>query len=409
MRQAYKLLRIRLIAFAFASLLFSVSVVGQEQPAIQDSLWEEGFEDIQTIVKGDTLYLSIEDRAHRGTFRGAVAALRLINESQPDVQYVEMLLTDYKMPQLIVHALRREGTWDVSVDRQMEQAQKVLKGVKPRASSTGRIDITVFPMISLVNNKLDHLFDYCISIAPAFATTLWKGSRVTLQPIFPILNNLDPDETQRYIQIGQANLSQQILSTSRWHASAAIGFFHAERAGLQAKVTFHVLRNLDLSINAGYTYGVNYTKQKGFGFIRDSQRLNFMAHASYYEPRTQLQIELLGGRFLYGDYGGRLDVTRHFGEFAIGVYGILTGGEYNAGFHFAIPMSGKRQRRKAFVRLRLPEYYAVEYSMQSFFKYWEEKMGQNFVTQPDQNRAAHHWEPAFVETYIRKMLNGTIK
>lgn len=409
MRQAYKLLRIRLIAFAFASLLFSVSVVGQEQPAIQDSLWEEGFEDIQTIVKGDTLYLSIEDRAHRGTFRGAVAALRLINESQPDVQYVEMLLTDYKMPQLIVHALRREGTWDVSVDRQMEQAQKVLKGVKPRASSTGRIDITVFPMISLVNNKLDHLFDYCISIAPAFATTLWKGSRVTLQPIFPILNNLDPDETQRYIQIGQANLSQQILSTSRWHASAAIGFFHAERAGLQAKVTFHVLRNLDLSIDAGYTYGVNYTKQKGFGFIRDSQRLNFMAHASYYEPRTQLQIELLGGRFLYGDYGGRLDVTRHFGEFAIGVYGILTGGEYNAGFHFAIPMSGKRQRRKAFVRLRLPEYYAVEYSMQSFFKYWEEKMGQNFVTQPDQNRAAHHWEPAFVETYIRKMLNGTIK
>ena len=409
MSQAYKRLKMKHFIITFACLLFSLPMGAQPMPNVQDALWEEGFEDIQTIATGDTLYLSIEDRAHRGTFRGAVAALRQISESQPDVQHVEMLLTDYKMPQLIVHALRREGTWDVSVDRQMEQAQKMLKGVKSQASSTGKIDITVFPMVSLVNNKLDHLFDYCVCIAPAFATTLWKGARVTLQPIFPILHNLDEDETGRYIQIGQANLSQQILSTSRWYASAAIGFFHAERAGLQAQVTFHALRNLDFSIDAGYTYNVNYTKQKGFGFIRHSQRLNFMAHASYYEPRTQLQIELRGGRFLYGDYGGRLDVTRHFGEFAIGVYGILTGGEYNAGFHFAIPMSGKRQRRKAFVRLRLPEYYAVEYSMQSFFKYWEEKMGQDFVTQPDQNRAAHHWEPAFVETYIRKMLNGTIQ
>jgi len=385
------------------------SVEGLQSDSIVQTLKAEGFEDIQALQDSDTLYLSIEDRAHRGTFRGAVAAIKQVTEKHPDVQRVEMLLTDYKMPQLIVHAFKREGTWDISVDRQMEHARQMLRDVKPQVASTGRIDITVFPIISLVNNKLDHLFDYCIRIAPAFAATLWKGARLTLQPVFPILHNLDEDETGRYIQIGQANLSQQILSTSRWQISAAAGFFHPERAGAQAKVTFHAMRNLDIFIDAGYTYGFNYSKQKGLGFIRGSQQFNFMAHANYYEPHTKLEIELQGGRFLYGDYGGRLDVTRHFGEYAIGVYGILTGGEYNAGFHFAIPMGGKRQKRSAFVRLRLPEYYGLEYSMQSFFKYWEENMGQSFATQPDQNRASHYWEPAYVEEYIRKMLNGNFK
>lgn len=399
---------VRHIICLFMLVIVSLSARAQDTKIVT-VLKTEGFEDIRAKTIADTLYLAIEDRAHRGTFRGAVAAIRQVTEACPEIQNFEIVLTDYKMPQLIVHAFKREGTWDVSVDRQMKQALEELSDVKPQATSTGKIDITVFPMISLVNNKLDHLFDYCVSIAPAFAATLWPGARLTLQPVFPILYQLDQYDTKRYIQIGNTNLSQQILSTKHWYISAAVGFFHAERAGLQAKVTFHAIRNLDITLDAGYTYGFNNSWKNGLGFIRESQQLNFMAHASYYEPHTRLQIELQGGRFLYGDYGGRLDVTRHFGEYAIGVYGILTGGEYNFGFHFAIPMGGKRQRRNAFVRLRLPEYYGLEYSYQAYFKYWEEKMGRSYTTQPDQNRASHHWEPAFVEEYVRKMLNDKFK
>ena len=134
-----------------------------------------------------------------------------------------------------------------------------------------------------------------------------------------------------------------------------------------------------------------------------------MAKADYYEHHSKLQLELQAGRFLYGDYGGRFDVTRHFSEYAIGVYAILTGGEHNFGFHFAIPMGGKRQRRNGFVRVRLPEYFNLEYSMQSYFKYWQEKMGRRYSTQPDENRSAHYWEPKFVEQYVSRILNGTFK
>lgn len=401
----------RIIGICACIVVSNMTLQAQGIKEIDTLLAQEGFEDIQTQMVADTLYAAIEDHTFRGTFRGAATAIRKVNEAHPEVENFELVLTDYKMPQLIVHASKRGGQWNVSVDRQMKKALQKLQGVKPQAASTGKIDITFFPQISWINNKMDHVFDYNVRIAPAIAMTLWKGARLTFQPIIPLFNNLmDYDETpERYLQLGNTNLSQQIFSTERWKATAAIGFFHAGRAGLHADVTFHALRNLDLYVEGGYTWEFNYTEAKGFGPTDDSQKLHFMAHASYYEPWSKLQVEVQGGRFTYGDYGGRMDVTRHFGEYAIGIYGILTEGEYNAGFHFAIPFGGKRQKRDSYVRVRLPEYFPWTYSYQAYYKYWEENMGHSYVTQPDQNHAAHYWEPAFVEEYIERTLNGTFQ
>ena len=392
-----------------AMLSFLFTSRAQNAVQIQTLLTDEGIEDIRMYIAGDTVYLSFEDHAYRGTFRGAATALQKIAQAYPEIAHFELLLTDYQQPQIAIHATRQAGIWNVIADRQMSKCLNRLHNIKAEARSTGKIDITVFPKVSLINNKLDHLFDYSVSIAPAIAATLWKGGRLTLQPIFPIINNLEEQETNRYIQIGTANLSQQFISTRRWQLSAAAGFFYPERVGVYAKLGFHACKGLDLYIDGGYTYLANYSKQKGFGLVRNSAKVNFMAKADYYEHHSKLQFELQGGRFLYGDYGGRFDVTRHFGEYAIGVYGILTGGEHNLGFHFAIPMGGKRQKRNGFIRLRLPEYVGWEYSMQSYFKYWLEKMGERYTTQPDETRADHYWEPQFIQEYVSRILNGTFK
>lgn len=369
-------------------------------------LADEGFEDIRVKVVGDTLFASFEDLAHRGTFRGAAVAIEKMATEQPDLQSFHLVLTDYKMPQLIVRASKCGATWDVSVDRNMTRALEQLQAEKPVAASTGKLDIVVYPRVYLINNKLDHLFDYSIRIAPALAMNLWKGGRLTLQPIFPVLYRLDDYNSKRFIQIGTANLTQQLISNQRWQLTASVGFFDVERAGVHARVGYHAFRNLDFYIDAGLTGQANYDKVNGFG-LSNWNRLDVMARADYYEPHTRLQLELQGGRFVYGDWGTRADVTRHFGEYAVGVYGILADGEWNAGFHFAIPMGGKRQKRKGFVRLRLPEYFAWEYSMSSYNRFWEEQMGELYDTQPDQNRSAHFWQPEYVEEYVRRMLNGT--
>ena len=403
MKQAKKQTIIRQIISICACLIISGTASAQQDYNILQLLQEEGFEDIRTIMVEDTLFAAIEDRAHRGTFRGAATAIRTIADRHPEVNNFEMLLTDYQMPQLIVHASKRGDIWSVSVDRQMEKAVKVLKGVTPQAASTGKIDVSFVPMVSLVNHAYDHLFDYAIRIAPAIATTVWKGGRITIQPIFPILYNVKEGNRKRYIQIANANLSQQILSNREWTITAAAGFFHTERVGIHATVGYHVMRNLDFYIDGGYTWTANNSEDTGFGIIRNTGQTDFMAKIDYYEPYTKLQIELKGGKFLNDYYGGRVDVTRHFGEYAIGLFGILANSDYEAGFHFAIPFGGKRQKRSAFVRLRLPEYYALEYNKVSM------GVGQSYVTQPDQNHAAHYWEPAYVQEYVQRMLNGTFQ
>ena len=120
-------------------------------------------------------------------------------------------------------------------------------------------------------------------------------------------------------------------------------------------------------------------------------------------------IHVMGGRFVYGDYGARLDVSRHFSDYTIGLYGVLTGGENNIGFHFAIPLGPKKQMRKGSVRFKLPEYCDWEYSVKSKGKYTEKQMGEYIETRPDENRSAHYWQPVHVAQYAQKILNREIK
>ena len=393
------------MALCFALLKAMPSYAqGNVEYQILNELHDEGFEDIKLQIVGDTLFAQVEDRAHRGTFRGAATAIRRTAERHDEVRHFQLVLTDYKMPQLLVRASKREGIWDVSVDRDMNDVLRRLRTRPTMHSSTGCLDITVFPMVSLLNNKYDHFFDWSVRLAPAFAMTLWKGSRLTLQAIFPIAHRLDKDDHKRYIQVGNTNLSQQIVSNKHWYVSAAVGAFYSERWGVQAKGAYHVTRNLDLYVDAGYTGSLFYDANEGFGFGK-LRRLNVMAGANYYEPWSKLEMNLALGQFVFGDKGGRLDVTRHFCEYSIGLYGIWTSHEFNYGFHFAIPMGGKRQKRNGVVRLRLPEYYAMEYLYDVNGRYFHERMGESYVTQPDQNHSSHYFQPAFVENYVRRTLN----
>lgn len=164
---------------------------------------------------------------------------------------------------------------------------------------------------------------------------------------------------------------------------------------------------MNLSLQLGLV-GDAYVDGEGYN-VSKPDKFNFMLKADYYEPTTKLQCSLAAGRFVYGDYGARLDCTRHFGEYAIGLYGILTGGEHNAGFHFAIPFGGRSQKRKGVLRLRLPEYFDWEYSMVSYYKYSFENMGQEYEERPDKNRSAHYWQAKYIEQYLQKFLDGQIK
>lgn len=379
------------------------SLVGRA--GVAERLVKEGFENVRVCYIDGTLYTAVENDNYRGTWRGLGVALQTMG-SEAVADTLMLVALENKMPRLRVVAVRtgNAGGWQVKVDYETENVMKILKREAPLNSSTWKTDIVLYPQVALDNHQFYHLFNAAVDLAPAVEMGLWRGADLKAQVVFPIWNNYASEHD--YVRPGVVRLRQELLSTSLWQASASVGVFNEHRAGLHAEVYRHFGSRLDVGLLAGYT-GVWYMdgSKPVWGNLN---KVNLLAHVSYYEPWSSLQVELTGGRFVYGDYGVRGDCTRHFGEYAVGVYATLSGGDHNAGFHFAIPFGPKRSKRKGAVRLRLPEYFDWEYSMVSYFDFVDKHRATLYEVEPDRNRSARYWQPAYVEVYLQKFLNGMI-
>lgn len=195
------------------------------------------------------------------------------------------------------------------------------------------------PRFVLENNTFDELYTYAINLNPAVEMALWKGGKMTAQVILPVATNLSGE--MKRIRPGIIALSQDVRFRHNIFGKMTVGNFTNNRYGAQLEIKYRTNNGRwELGGTAGSTGFSAITREDGW-YIGRKQRINASLNASYYEPRLNLQFDLKAGRYIYGDYGVRGDCTRHFGEYAIGLYALCTDGEINGGFHFAIPLPGK--------------------------------------------------------------------
>lgn len=401
-------MRMRRYYILLLLLLRSLFGGAQSDTGIASGLVKTGFENVKVGVENGVVYAAFEDHTYRGTYRGFGKVLEQLSLYYPDAGQFEVVVLDSKVPKVCVHARIDDGSWQVIADYNVSRVMEVLNNAAESGSSFGKIDIVFHPKVSLDNHRLDVLYEYAVSIAPSMETTLWRGSRITVQPVIPLVGgNLYESNTLRYCRVGIADLEQEFLRGGRWSLKAAAGILYSNFIGVHAELGRQLTDALGLRLRVG-CLGEAYADNKGYHFSTPD-KLTFQAKADYYERVSRLQVQLTAGRFVYGDYGGRLDVTRHFGDYAIGVYGVLTGGEHNAGFHFAIPMMGRRQRRSGRIRLRLPEYFNWEYSMVSHYRYAEDNMGREYTTRADENRSARYFQAEYIQQNLQRYLDGIAK
>ena len=366
-----------------------------------------GLENVRTAVGDDgVIYAAVENRVMRGTWRGAGFALRLMGEVFPEAGNFVTVILDDGVPRVRVQARRSdEGRWKVWVDYDVEKAMGVLGRVAETNSSRGKIDITLHPKISIDNHRLDVLCEYAVAVAPAFEMSLWRGNRITVQPVIPLIGgNLRKDNPLRYLRVGIADVSQELLRGGRTALTVAAGMFYPGFAGVHTEFSWMATEELTVRMKAGLM-GEAMAGDGGYRFGK-TDKLMVMAGGEWFEPRSRLQFQLAGGRFVYGDWGARMDVTRHLGDYAVGVYGVWTEGEHNAGFHFAIPMDRRYRGRKGRVRLRMPEYFGWEYEMVSYYKYAGQNMGRSCGTRADENRSARYFQAEYIRLNLQRMMDG---
>lgn len=253
----------------------------------------------------------------------------------------------------------------------------MLAKAKPLVPFEGRAQVVVYPQLSLVNSWLDKLYGVSVNLAPALQVKLWKGGEFRGQVIFPLWTNLDgPSE---YIRAGVITLSHEMEILSGFHGRLTVGNFTNYRMGADLRLRYILPNGRWMwGIRGGLTGASTFNHGKWQ--LSKWKRVSAEVMTKFNIPSWNMDIKLAGHRFLFGDYGARIDCRRRFGQTIAGVYAMIAGGKANGGFHFAVRLPQWWSKKK--FRIALPDYYQMEYSAQTGNEYFKRRLGETYQTHP---------------------------
>lgn len=402
-----------------SGLLLSMQVfatdLADKSAAICARLVTDGFEEVRVNCPDSThIEVALEDNHYHGIYHGLAQALRIIaDEAATAEQDIRLIVHEDRMPRLTIHATHDSSRWEIPDIHYGGTLSPTLRRVPASAPSSCKADFVLYPGYSLINDHYDRIWSAHLDINPALEMTFWPGSHLFVQGHIPLWNNYDDHSYYLYNDkpgIEQAVISQQFTTGQHWDVTAAAGLLSCHRAGIDLKGIYHLSNTLDLGLKVGETAR---WEQYGKDFSIDSKTsLNLLFYASYYEPMSQLQIDVHAGRFLYEDSGARLDVYRHFADYVCGLYGSFT--DYGSSFGFALsaPIGPRKMGRHRRMRLRLPETLSYSFDENTNVKNGHEstQIGQQYSVHPEDNsHSSRFWQPEFLRTYILKDLRNQLK
>lgn len=379
---------------------------------VAEKLTGLGMENVRVVSAAEKTYAAFENTVFRSTYRGIGEGIRAALDAigRGDL---ELVVLDNQVPQLhisigdsLISAYHAGAIGLADIYRQMRistdsrLAMEQLKGGgQTENKSAGKVDIVVYPELFLQNNKRDRLFSYYVNLSPALEMALWKGALLTAQVAIPASTNMVGEYEK--IRPGIITLSQEAQFASNWWVRALVGNFTNDRFGIHAETRWRSRDGrFDARAQVGATTQSVVTNTEGW-YISNDVRYNASLRGSMYVPDYNLRFDLQVARYIFNDYGIRGDMTRYFGECAIGFYGIISPqGRVNGGFHFAVPLPGAKWSKNRGIRIRQADYFDMEYSMISGGKYFEENKGQGYRTRPDDNRSSHYFQPDYVRYFL---------
>lgn len=374
-------------------------------------LKELGMENIRMTHTPEGTTIACEDRVCRSSYEGVGRAVQAaLDGLEADEELTLTILDRNGLPQLNIELDRelvrdyRNGTIGLKtvfeamkLSRNADEALERLKGTKTRARSSWRPDLTVYPQIFLENSRFDKLYRYYIGLAPALEMPLWKGGELTAQVIFPIVGNLKGEQSQ--IRPGCLTLSQGFYLKKNWTLTLAAGQFTNHRLGGAAEVNWKGENGRwELGARAGLTtYSIFVDRE---WTVTRKPKLDASVYGQAYIPQWNTEVQAEAVRFVYGDYGMKGSVVRHFGEYTVGVFALYTDGEVNGGFNFAIPLPGRKYKRWHGMRVKPADYLAYQYSMVAYGDYIDRKLGTEYNTVPGKNRSKGFYQPEYIRYFL---------
>ena len=364
-----------------------------------------GFENVCAVMSNDTLKLTYENNIYRWNVRGLRVVIDTVMNRVPHCTKLEIITQKNGIP--LFKTTIREKDWLMFrndsitekefVDRlqltnSTDETWKSLSDQPKSNPHYKKFDLMVYPLLRIMNIYFYHIYEVQFNLCPTLEFSLWKGNKCTGQVIVPLYSDIA--YSYGYVHAGFITISQEFRFSKHFFNRVTLGNFDRNRYGLDYEIQ-HPFKNPHFS--AGLQCGVTgwNTIHNGLMIFVSDFSIYGLANLGYYFNPFYLQIDLKGGRFLYGDYGARVDVTRYFGDTSIGFYATYSGGKNDAGFHFTAPFPpGKRSRRHHF-RVLPSNYYYFEYSGGTEFV-----NGKTYNPAPDQNRSENNFNMLYIKNSL---------
>jgi hypothetical protein len=380
---------------------------------ISSLLSSNGFENIRTIARNDTLFVALENRVWRWDPRGAAEALRVVVPSAGSSRVISVtfLRTGIPITTLVVPVSAYDsliaGTMPAErfageamallSDRSWRSALRPLKPVRP---SFCKFDVSVIPQLKAQFGNFDGPLEFQFNIAPAVQISFLRGMTFTGQVIFPVYSNLPDDPEGNTIRPGIVTLSQSFRLPSQVFTTLSAGYFTRNRYGLAGDARKYLFNG---RLSAGVALGVTGEIRLVEGVFNYSSldRFTWFCDAAWRWARYDLTLGAGYGGFLNGDEGWRADLSRQFGEVSIGFFAMVTGGMVNGGFNFRVPLPPRKYGTKNHIRLRPPSDVAWEYRAKGLPAY-----GRTFSPGTSAGEMLYELNPDYLRTHVGGEITG---
>lgn len=309
-------------------------------------LVEEGFSNVRCVQTDGRKIYTIQNDRYKLQADGIAEALRIIRENDTDSLECKVIVTDFEVPKLTVTFDPATEKW--STTTRLDDSWQAVRGVRKRNSSFGKVDIVVYPQISLMNLIITQVYQSLGQLSPAVEVSLWPGMKFSYQIKIPVWNDGYGD-IEGKVHPGMITLSQRFRDPFNLNifGKFTVGTFSGSRYGAALELKYY-FPNERFSVDTQLGLLGNYYFDS-FVFKYDpSMYFRWNVAGNYYWPRYKMQFTLRAQRWMVGDYGLKFEVMRHFKYCTIGFYAMKAtdkAAHSNGGFRFQIALPPYRYKR----------------------------------------------------------------
>ena len=363
-----------------------------------EKLVQAGFMNVRAASTDEFRAYSVETDFYKLPVEGLGAVRDMIERSADgDMRPVKIVATMYDVPEVTMTYDPSSGLWNTT--KRLDSSWDALRGGKKLNGSFGKVNILVYPQVSLMNLIINQVYQSLWQLSPALEVSLWPGMKFTYQIKFPIYNDGYGSLEDR-IHPGMVSLSQRFRDP--WNLNVfgklTAGVFSGNCYGLALEMAywfpnerFWVDTQLGLLANCYW---------EGFIFHYDRRPyFRWNIAANYYWPEQDTQFTLRAQRFLYGDYGLKYEMIRHFRRCSVGFYAEKSMNfDLNVGFRFQISLPPFRQKRYGYwPKISTSGQMGMSYNANN-----ERTANKEFRTEASDNIAGRNFfNPYYIDSKLR--------